>query len=111
MKLLILCMVLVIASCSWKDYSTLEKSLAVCGVVAGAADMITTDKILDQGGYEMNPILGSNPNDEVLYMAYFTSMLIKIGMAELWEDNRTWIWGSSCVVGSAMSFHNYGEIE
>ena len=103
--------IMMVVSCSTtRKYTDIETALATCGVVAGGLDMITTDKLLDQGGYERNPILGSHPNDEALYMAYGTGLLIKFGLSELWPDLRPWLWGGSCVVSTAMTINNVGEI-
>jgi len=92
------------------DTTPTENAVYTCVWVSTILDGVTTDKVLDQGGYEMNPLLTKHPNDEALITYGAVKLLAHsaLGYFEWW---RKWGWGISCVSTTVLTVHNYGEIE
>ena len=96
---------------TWQKSTPFEKAVYTCMLVTTATDMITTDRILDQGGSELNPLLGSHPNNEALYMFTGSKILIHTVLGHYSEFWRKYGWSGSCLAGTILTIHNMGEIE
>ena len=103
--------VLLVSCATWNKSSTFEKTVYTCMLVTTATDMVTTDRILDQGGSELNPLLGSHPNNEALYIFAGSKILIHSVLGYYSEFWRKYGWSSSCLAGTILTIHNIGEIE
>ncbi len=77
-------------------------------VAADLADLITTQKGLNAGAIELNPMVGENPSIGSLILLKVTSLGIKWGIGHLWPKLRNWLWGGSAVVSGAAAINNYG---
>lgn len=75
-------------------------------MTTAAYDIYSTQRILDEGGYEKNPILGRHPNDEAVFGVIVSGRLISIGLAELFPKYRSIFYGAGCVVGVANGVNN-----
>jgi len=97
---------LLLTSCA----TNFEKSAYTCMVVTTITDMYTTHKVLEQGGRELNPILGRHPNDEALIMYGISKIALHSVLGKYSEFWRKWGYSAGCVSGTVMTIHNYGEL-
>ncbi len=51
-----------------KPWTKGEKILLVASVLAAGADYYTTERALDRGNREMNPLIGEHPTDTQLFL-------------------------------------------
>ena len=107
MKTLPIIFILIISGCA--SWSTHDKMLAVASFGASYADYHTTRDILDNGGYEMNPLIGKHPSNEKLAAYMLTTQLITIAIAHFWEDYRTEILMGKTFINTGCAVHNNGE--
>jgi len=110
-----LIILLLLTSCAWnkawEKATPVEKGLYACLVATTVTDMVTTDKVLDQGGYELNPLLTKHPNNEALYVFAVSKLIINTVFGYYFDWWRLWGWGTSCAGGIAFTIQNEREIE
>ena len=68
MKLTLLILILTLTACAHnpRPWRTTEKTLLVASTLAAAADYYTSERIMDRGGRELNPLIGEHPSDAKL---------------------------------------------
>ena len=92
------------ASYTPADWAAL--SFAVAG---SAADVYTTERALDNGGYECNPVFGSDPSDGKLIAGKVLALLACVAVGELEPRWRPWLFGLLGVSGGAAAAMNRRE--
>lgn len=103
---IILC-VMVLCSCA--TWSKTDKALLTASWLASGADYYTTTKILDNGGYEMNPLIGEHPSNEKLMMYMISSQVIVTLVAHFFPKYRKVLLGGKTIVNTGCAIHNSGE--
>ena len=85
-NLTIIISILILTGCSW---SMQDRALLVASIGASYADYRTTTRILDEGGYEMNPLIGKHPSDGELAVWMISSEVLVILLAHYYPKWRT----------------------
>ncbi|MBA7704844.1 hypothetical protein ES703_113666 [subsurface metagenome] len=107
----ILSISLILCLCSCASWSTREKVAAGTMIAAQMADHYTTEKMLDRGAWENNPVLGRHPSDRELTLYFSVTTPLKLLFAHLFPDHREWIlYGFTAVSGYA-AYNNYRLIK
>jgi len=106
---LIVLTVLLPVGCS--DYTQEEKIWF--GVMASShiLDAYTTNRILDDGGYEINPLLGEHPNNESVYIFKAGVISILWGLGEIVPEKRVSIYKFGSMIGFGASAWNAYQFE
>lgn len=65
------------------DWGNADKGLYIGSVIASAADMYTTDRLIRKGGHENNCILPDHPKTSRLVAHWFICAVGKIIIADL----------------------------
>jgi len=91
---------------SGADYAAL--SFAVCG---SAADVWTTERALDNGGYECNPLFGSDPSDGKLIAGKVVMVAVLALIGEVYPESRQWLFWLAGGVGFNAAMWNYQEVD
>ena len=92
-----------------RPWTPTEKVLLATSWVAIYADYTSTVDILDHGGYERNPLIGSHPSNEKLLVMGITSQIIAITIAHFWPETRVWILGGKTAIHTGCAIHNNNE--
>jgi hypothetical protein len=111
LKLALCCLVAIIAlflmGCA--TWSKTDKALLTTFWLSTGADYATTKNALDDGGRELNPLIGKHPSDGKLlgYMIITNSAVTAI--AHFVPPLRKWLLGGGTVVHGFCAVHNAGE--
>ena len=89
--------------CTWDKQ---DKALEFAWQIANVADIYVTDRIIEQGGQELNPLIPKYPTDDELVAYgigfaighYFISGI----MQEFPNAKKYWFWGSFAFKGGAV---------
>lgn len=87
-----------------------DKSLFTALTIAAIADVATTDRILDDGGEEKNPVLKGN-TELILPLNIIGIGAIYLISDHLSPKNRKWLLGIANGVKWGCVAHNYNEIQ
>jgi len=102
---------LALAGCSLNNHSESEKkwlaTLAGCSV----ADAVTTRRVLDEGGYEMNPLIGKNPSNEELILAKSIGIGVLYAGGQLHPDKRELLYQIGTGVYCGAALWNYSQMK
>ena len=88
------------------SYTAADWAALTCAVAGSAADVYTTDRCLDAGGYECNPVFGRHPSDGAMIAGKLLVLGICAGLGELQPRWRVWMFGLLGGTGAAAAWHN-----
>lgn len=108
---LILCMLLILAAPARAEWSGLDYTLAGTFLTLHLVDRAQTIRALEDGGEELNPILGSNPTRAELDRFIFLT-----GAGVLWfahwagDEKRPYVLGLAAAIKAAVVYrhHSFG---
>lgn len=102
---------------SYKDgegFTTWNKTLMGASVATfGVGDTLSTRDMLSRGCIELNPIFGKHPSTgfvvaaKVLYFGAAYYITEEYLVPRYGTDARNWVYGSTAIVGAALTVHNY----
>lgn len=76
------------------DFDTMDKALLATAIGAQMADYWTTHEVLDDGGYETNPLIGSHPSDGKLMAFKAVGIGLTCWLAKVLKPKaRKWVLG------------------
>ena len=102
--------ILLITGCAnVRPWTKQEKALLVASCLASVADVYTTMEVLDNGGYELNPLVGKHPSDGKLITYMVTSQTLFTLLAHYLPDYRSLLLGSKAFVNAGCAMHNLGQ--
>lgn len=104
----IVLILLILVGCATnpRPWTKKEKGILAWSVLAAAADTYTTIEMLDDGNYEMNPILGRYPSDDEVIIYMSVSELLTILVAHYYPKYRSCLLGGKALVNSYFTIHN-----
>ena len=103
------CITLIFFSAGCAGWSRTEKVLLVASVVMSVADMTTTIEGLNNGGYELNPIIGKHPSDERFISFMVGSEVLTIILAHYFPEWRKAILSGKTLINAGCVIHNLNE--
>ena len=106
-KQLLVIFILILTGCA--TYSPADWAALSFAVAGSAADVYTTERCLDGGGYERNPVFGSDPSDGKLIAGKVVALLACVAVGELEPGWRPWMFGLLGGTGAAAAVHNWRE--
>ena len=111
MKNLALLLIISLSGCASKPFTAREKLLLGAMVAAQAADAHTTQRYIELGGTELNPILGKRPDAGNIWM--FKGIIAGglYGLGELFPDHREGIYTIGIVCGGGAAVWNTYQYE
>ena len=74
--------------------------------LATIADTVTTLDMLDEGNWEINPMMGKHPTDGQVIITMGITQALTIVLAHWWDDFRSWILGVKTGINAGFAFHN-----
>ena len=83
-----------------------EKILLVASILAAGADYYTTERFLDRGYSEMNPLIGDHPTDTELTIKGFGCYGLCLLIAHYLPDERLGLLSLYSVTNTAFAIHN-----
>jgi len=89
-----------------KPWTKGEKILLVASILAAGADYYTTERCLDRGGSEMNPLIGEHPTDTQLFLkgwGGYAGLIIITHYSGKW---RPVFLGGLIVLNTGFAIHN-----
>ena len=99
---------LLFTSCaSSRSWNKQEKIAAGFFLVAHSADAITTSRAINNGNYEMNPILGKYPSDTEIGIHFSITAIGALILCHFYPDLRKPFLYSCGAVNSLCAIHNY----
>ena len=102
-----LIIILILTGCGHsRPWTTGEKVLLGASVLASYADYRTTTNVLDNGGYEMNPLIGKHPSKERLALFLISSEVITIALAHYFPRYRKFLLGGKTAINTGCAIHN-----
>ena len=106
--LILFCIMFFLTGCATnpRPWTKTEKGLLVSSIFASAADCYTTERMLDRGFTEINPVLGPHPTDGKTVRYFIGTKTLEIIVAHYWEDARPWILGGATAVYGSAAIHN-----
>ena len=110
-KLTVLALMLAFVGCSHlkphpRPWTKGEKVLLCFSVAAAGADYYTTERCLDRGYEEMNPVLGKHPTDTELTLIGWGCYAAIIGVLHLYPELRTPVLFCLTPVNAGFAAHN-----
>jgi hypothetical protein len=91
--------------CGNWDY--IEYGLYAGSVAALGCDLIATHRMLEQGNYELNPVLGRDPSDAKLVRYFIGGSVVRYIIADLLpKDWRKAFLSSGIVFNLTMTWHD-----
>ena len=96
-------------------WSRLDKGLAVASSATTAIDILSSNEIIRNGGYEKSSAWGRHPRPEEVAAGLIGVQLLTLGVAHLvglfYPEWRTWILGGKTVAGTVIIIHNFNEMK
>jgi len=89
-----------------RPWTTEEKVLLGASCLATVADAYTTLDMLDNGNWEINPMMGEHPSSSQVVLTMAATQVLTIIVAHYWSDFRAWILGIKTGINSGFAFHN-----
>ena len=105
-KVCSLVIILLLVGCASRPWTKEEKFLLGVSCLATVADMTTTIQMLDNGNWEMNPIMGKHPSDGQVVITMAATQAIVIVLAHYWDDFRSWMLGIKTGINAGFAIHN-----
>lgn len=102
-------LILLVAGCSPMTHR--EKWLLGGMVAAQAADAYTTNRGIDMGGNELNPILGDQPDSGNVWLFKGGVIAVIYALGEIWPEHREGLYTVGLVVGGGCAASNLYHIE
>ena len=98
--------VVVMAGCSGVPYSRADK--IAFGVLVGTAtaDWYTTDRAINRGGVEVNPLLDDRPSGEQVALLKLGQIGLCYLFGEIWPEDRQKIFYTCSVINGVVAIHN-----
>ena len=87
-----------------RPWTKQEKVALWASTAATIADAYTTDRVLDNGGRELNPVIKGSP-----VVGVISFQMIAIIISHYWPEIRIPLLGGKAVVNGACAIHNYNE--
>jgi hypothetical protein len=97
---------ILLTGCSW---SHTDKALLLASIGASYADYNTTTRMLDENGYEMNPLIGKHPSHGELAAWLISSEALVIILAHYYPKWRTPLLSGKFAINGACAIHNSKE--
>lgn len=92
-------LLLLVPNLAWSlcdDWTRTDTNTALVFSGTVAADLYTTKRVLEDGGYETNPLLGKHPSDQTLALAGAAAISgYLVGACLLpqpWRERWGWFW-------------------
>jgi len=101
-----LVIVLILSGCATRPWTKEEKILLTASCLATVADTVTTLDMLDNGNWEINPIMGKHPSDSKVVVTMGATQTLTIILAHYLEGFRSWILGVKTGINAGYTFHN-----
>lgn len=102
----ILILLLSLTSCAaTRPWDKGDIALLIVSCAATAADIYTTDRIIDQGGYERNSLIQSNPTLGMIFFQAFT-----IVIAHHVPELRKPLLGTKAIVNIQAAYENHHKL-
>ena len=98
--------VLLLTGCATRPWTTQEKVLLGASCLATAADTYTTLDMLDNGNWEINPMMGEHPSDSQVIITMAATQTLIIVLAHYIPRFRSWLLGIKTGVNAGFAFHN-----
>jgi len=98
--------IIIVGCATARPWTTEEKVLLGVSCLATAIDAATTVRMLDDGGWETNPIMGTHPSDSQVIIKMGTIQAITIIAAHYFEGFRSWILGVKTGINTGFAFLN-----
>lgn len=95
--------------CAHVPYSKADYAALTFAIAGQAADTWTTERALDHGGYEANPVFGRHPSDGRLILTKLAALGIVAAVGELQPGWRVWMYGLLGGTGAAAATWNWRE--
>ena len=89
-----------------RPWTKQEKVLLGASCLATVADMTTTLDMLDNGNWEINPMMGEHPSSGQVVLTMAATQVLTIIVAHYWSDFRAWILGIKTGINTGFAFHN-----
>ena len=105
LRVLILC-VFLISCASTRPWTREEKVLLGASCLATVADTVTTIDMLNNGNWEINPMMGKHPSYTQVVVTMSITQVLTIVAAHYWDDFRSWILGAKTGINVGFAFHN-----
>ena len=102
----LIALIFLVGCATARPWTTEEKWLLAASCTATVADMTTTLSFLDDGDWEINPIMGKHPTDTEVVATMVTSQILTIVVAHFWDDFRKWILGVKTGINAGFAYHN-----
>jgi hypothetical protein len=83
-----------------------EKILLAVSIVAAGADYYTTERCLDRGHREMNPLIGKHPTDTELTLKASAGYFMFLLIAHYCPKLRPYLLGGQAFVNACFAAHN-----
>ena len=119
LSIIIAALLLLLTSCAGFDphprpWTTTEQVLAGASILAAFADWRTQMEIFDNGGYELNPIIGKKPSDGKFGVYMGLSQLGVFVFAHLFPDalgprTREILLGGKTIANGVWAIRNSGQ--
>ena len=110
--LAVLCALLLWSCCgcaSHVPYTATDWAALSFAVVGSGADVYTTERTLDNGGYERNPVFGPDPSDGKLIAGKLVALAVLVAVGEWQPRWRPWLFGALAVSGAGAAVANRRE--
>ena len=108
MKLTLLLLILTLTACAHnpRPWTPAEKALLVTSTLAAAADYYTSERIMDRGGRELNPIIGEYPSDAKLGFYMLGTQTLTVIISHYISCLRKPLLGFKTVVNTGFAIRN-----
>ena len=104
-----LTIIISILLCGCAGWTPADKALLTASIVASYADYKTTSDLLDRGGHENNPCMGTHPSKGKLAVFFISSEVLTIAFAHYFPKYRKVLLGGKTAVNGYCAIHNSGE--
>ena len=110
-KVMLLTLILALVGCAHlkphpRKWTKGEKALLCVSVIAASADYYTTERFLDRGYEEQNPVLGKHPTDTELTLIAWGCYGAIIGVVHLYPELRKPVLFCLTPINAGFAAHN-----
>ena len=100
---LVACLLITLSACSSVRPWTRNEGIAlVTSIVATGVNIHATRQVLNDGGYEVNPLIDGNPT-----LGMISTELLCIVISHYWPDVRIPLLGGKAVINTGLAVHDY----